>query len=240
MNNAETSRWSQVSGLSILVAGIATLGVLAIAVYSSAQPADAAGTVLVRGIVKPGGDANSINLYITHVGSAPDASAIRGIRTDVNLASAKRFKWETDSAKNLTKVRTTSIPAPEQEVVIYGTLKDDNRIAATWSVQNYRQFTIEGTLQGRTLDTNSTDKGWLTVSVTGSTLRNVLPSAKFKETQLKNKDLRIRINGQTSINALGNPKHLDEVTAGQQKVRIEGQLQDEDTWIASKVYELQN
>ena len=226
------SRKGAVAGL---VAGVALAAVFAVAAHVSQS--EAAGTVLIRGVVKPGGASDSVNVYITHVAEAPDATAIRGIRTDVNIAQAKRYKWEV-VGNELKKVRTTSVPTPEKEVVIRGTLRDDNRITASWIVQNYREFTIEGTLQDRTIDTGKSDEGWVTVNVTSSKFRNVLPVRAFKETAIKGKDLRIRINGLTSLTALGKAKNFDEVTAGQQKVRIEGQMTDEYNWTASKFNEL--
>jgi hypothetical protein len=203
----------------------------------TATTTQAAETVLVRGIVKPGGAADSINVYITHIATAADPSKIRGIRTDVNVAKATKYKWINKSGA-LTKTTVTSNPTPEQEVVIRGTLLDDNRITASWIVQNYREFTIEGTLEGVTLDTGSTDEGYITVNVTSSKMRGITPAKAFKETSLLKKDVRIRVNGQTSITAVGKAKHLDEVTASQQKVRVEGQVLDEASWVSSKLNEL--
>jgi len=187
-----------------------------------------------RGVVKSGGDANSINVYWTMVPASVER--IRGVRSDVNTASAKKYKWEVANG-SLIKRRTTSMATPGKEVVVKGTLRSDDRVTATWVVQNYRQFKLEGKIQGRTLDTGKTDEGWLTVNVTSSKINNITATTKFKETTVKGKDLRIRVNGQTAITALGKSKNFDEVTAGQQNVTIEGEVIDEDSWVASKVNE---
>ncbi len=219
--------------LALGAAGVA----LAITAAVFTQQSLAAENVIVRGIVKPGGDANQINIYITHVQTSADNSRIRGIRTDVDLSKAKKFKMELK--KNvLVKRRTTSNPTVEQEVVVWGTKLADNRIVAKMIVQNYRKFTIEGTVQGVTLDTGKTDEGYITVNVTSAKLLGVKPVRAFKEKDLKGKDLRIRVEGSTAITALGNSKNLDEVSSGQQKVRIEGELLQESNWTATKVNEL--
>jgi len=238
-------------------AGIGLGMLLAVFVWQANSAASAGETVLVRGIVKPGGSSDSVNLYITYVETAADASKIQGIRTDVNVANAKKYKWQSESGV-LTKVRTTSNPTPEKEVVIKGTLLSDNRITASWMVQNYREFHIEGTLQGRDLDTNpaSIDQGYVTVNVAKSVMRNISPERTWKETLTKGTDLRIRINGSTSVSSIGSTAdwnsvkaqvagtkgtevgiHLDEVSESQQQVVIEGQLTDESNWTASKYWQ---
>ena len=220
----------------ILTILLGVVGVMAAGVFvllgTDSQAANIAFTG--RGVVKPGGDANSINVYWTVVPAAVER--IRGVRSDVNTSTAKKYKWEVTSG-SLVKRRTTSMATPGKEVVIQGTLKDDDRVTATWVVQNYRQFKLEGKVQGRTLDTGKTDEGWLTVNVTSSKLNNLTGTTKFNETTVKGKDLRIRVNGQTAITALGKSKNFDEVTAGQQNVTIEGEVIDEDSWVASKVNE---
>lgn len=230
------------SAYSLTRGRIAAIGIGAIlavlaAFFAWQANTQAAGTVLVRGVVKSGGAVDHINLYITHVAEAPDPSAIRGTRTDVDVDGAKLYKWIVDGG-SLTKVRTTANPVPEKEVVVRGTLKDDGRIGAVWVVQNYREFTVEGTFEGRELDTGYTDQGWATVNVDTSVFRNVTPTKKFKEAALKGKDILFRVNGSTAITALGNAKSFEEVTGSGQKVRIEGALNDENVWVASKFYEL--
>lgn len=217
--------------------GLAVLAAVALLGYLAFNSSAASETVLLRGVVKPGGATDSVNVYITTVTTAADATAIRGTRTDVNVAKATKYKWQVVKGV-LTKVRTTSNPTPGQEVVLKGTRLSDGRINASWMVVNYRDFVIEGKLQARTLDTGKTDSGYVTVEVTSSIFRNVVPAKEFKQAALKGKDLRIRVDGTTAITSLGKSKNFDEVTAGQQKVRIEGGLMDEDTWTASKLNEL--
>lgn len=217
--------------VGLLAAGLIGLTAL---VASTSQASE---TVYVRGIVKDGGDSTTINVYISHVLLAADPTKIRGLRTDVDVKNAKRYKWIVVKGL-LTQVRTTSIPVPGQEVIIRGTLRSDDRITASTVVTNYRDFVIEGTLEGRTLDTGKTDSGWVTINVTSSIFKGVTPARKFKEASIKGTDLLIRVDESAAVTALGKGKHLDEVTANQQKVRIEGQLQDESTWTATKLNEL--
>jgi hypothetical protein len=215
-----------------IVAVLLAVGALAV-VGNQGQAAGI--TFIGRGVVKSGGAADHINVYWTHV---PDAAErIRGLKSDVILSSAKIYNWEEKSDGTLYKRQTSGLPTPGKEVVVRGTLLDDDRVTAAWVVKNYREFKVEGTVQGVDLDTGSTDEGWITVNVSSSVMRNITPTRKFKETVIKSKDIRFRVNGMTTVMALGNVKHLDEVTASQQNVRIEGELQDEDTWTASKVNE---
>lgn len=214
------------------VVGALIVAVVALTGFSS----EAGGTVLIRGTVKGGGDADTISVYYTHVATAPDPSQLQGLVRDVDIGNAKRYVWEETSG-SLVKRRTTSIPTPGKEVVFRGTLRDDLRVNAAWVVQNYREYAMEGTVQGSALDTGYTDQGWLTVNVTGLNMRDVVPARKFKETQYKAKDVRVRFNGLTSFTALGKTKQADELTANQQKVTIEGEMTDEATFVASTVNE---
>ncbi len=212
--------------------------VLAVGVLSLVgSQGEAAGiTFIGRGVVKPGGASDHINVYWTHVPSS--AERIRGLRSDVITSSATIYNWERQSDNSLAKVETTSLATPGKEVVVRGTLLDDDRVTAAWVVKNYRQFKVEGTVQGVDLDTGSSDEGWITVNVTSSKMRYIEPERNFKQSQIKSKDIRFRVNGLTSITALGKAKHLDEVSESQQNVRLEGELQDEGVWAASKVNEL--
>ena len=226
-----------VFSLKHVTMAMAGIGVIAFVAMQAMQSNAASETVLLRGVVKPGGATDSVNVYITFVASSADPSQIQGTRTDVNVANAKKYKWQVVSGA-LTKVRTTSNATPGQEVVLKGTRLSDGRINASWIVQNYRQFTIEGSLQEATRDTGKTDSGYVTVNVTSSKFRDITPAKAFKEAALKGKDLLIRIDGTTSITALGKAKGFDEVNAGQQKVRVEGQILDEANWGASKFNEI--
>lgn len=223
---------------SILAAGIGIAAATLLALFLFTLQTHAAGTAVVRGIVKHSDNPSVMNLYVTHVTSAPDASAIRGRVLEVNTSHAVKYKWEVKSGA-LVKSRMASNPTPEQEVVLRGTLSDDSdSITAAWLVQNYRQFRIEGTLEGVTRDTGSSDEGWITVTITSSKFRNISPAKAFKETHLKGKDLRIRVNGLTDILSGGDSKELDDMDASQQKVRIDGQVLNEDSWAASALTEL--
>lgn len=219
-------------GLGILAAAAVTLGVSFIIQADAATP-----IVLVRGIVKGSDDANTMNLYVTHVSTAPDASAIRGRVLAVNTSNTTKYKWTVVNGV-LTKSRIKTNPPAEQEVVVRGTLSGDDRIIGSWLTQNYRRFQIEGTVEGRTLDTGKTDEGTLTVNITSSKLLGVKPATSFKESVIKGTEIKFRVDGLTAVSALGKTKHLDEVTANQQKVRLEGQLLDESNWSTTKVNEL--
>lgn len=221
--------------LAIGFAGIAAL--VAITLFASQSNA-ASEAVLVRGIVKSGGDKNSINLYITNVTTSADASKIQGKRTDVDTATAKKYRWEVKSNGALVKVRTASNPTEGQEVALKGHLLDDGRIKADWTVVNYRKFMILGTLQNRTLDTNKTDEGYVTVNVTSTVLKDVKPARAFKSETWKGKDVKFRVEESTSVNSLGKSKSFEDVNAGQQKVRLEGEIQDNGTLLLTKLIEL--
>jgi hypothetical protein len=101
-------------------------------------------------------------------------------------------------------------------------------------IHNYRSFVVEGILQTRELDSGKLDEGWVTVQVTSSKVLGVSPAQSFKEARIQGTTVRFRIDGRTTITAVGKSKHLHDVTADQQKVRIEGALEEEDTWVAIK------
>ncbi len=215
----------------------AVVAVIVAAIIATMGTGSQAGeVVLVRGIVKPGGDSNSINVYYTHIATASDPTKLRGLRKDVDLANANKYEW-VESGGSLVKKRVSSNPTPGKEVVAYGTLRNDLRINASWVVENYREYTMEGTLEGNSLDTGKTDSGWLTVNVDSLIFRDITPSKKFKESQFKDLDVLVRYNGLTRFTALGKAKQADDVTAAQQNVKIEGEMQDESTFVASKVNE---
>lgn len=222
---------------NILSLTAAAIGLALVAGISLMGGSSLAGeTVLIRGTVKGGGDVDSISVYYTYVATAADPTKLRGLVRDVDIEDAKRYVWEEKSG-SLVKRRTTSKPTPGKEVVFSGTLRDDLRVNALWIVQNYREYSMEGTVQASTLDTGFTDQGWLTVNVTGLKFRDVTPAKAFKEAQYKSKDVRVRFNGKTGFTALGKSKQADELTASQQKVTIEGEMIDEATFIASTVNE---
>lgn len=222
----------------ILIGLIGVVGVLGatIMLLSAGNSKAASITFIARGVVKPGGGTNSINVYWTNVPAAVER--IRGVRSDVNTTNATKYVWNVNASGTLVKTKVASLPVPEKEVVIRGVLHDDDRVTASWVVTNYRQFKVTGTLQGINVDTGSTDSGWVTINGTTSIFRNVLPAKDFKTAKVINKDLLVRVNGITKVTALGNAKILDEVTAAQQKVVIEGEVQNEDSWVASKFNEL--
>lgn len=214
-------------------AGGVTGVALAVAAALVGLSALAAETVTIRGIVLQRDD-KVINVNYKLV-QASDPSKWQGLACDVNLSKAARYVWENKSGV-LTKRRTTAIPAPGEEVVFRGTIESDCRVAAAWSVQNYRQYAITGKLQGIKFDTGSTDSGYVTVNVSKMIMRGIKPERKFKETQFKGVDLIIRFNALTDFTALGKSKQADEVTAGQQTVVVEGAMNDEN-FVASKVKE---
>jgi hypothetical protein len=211
------------------VAGFA----LAVAAALVGLSALAAETVTIRGIVLQRDD-KVINVNYKLV-QASDPTQWQGLACDVNLSNAKRFVWENKNGV-LTKRRTTSVPAPGEEVVFRGTIGSDCRVTASWSVQNYRQFTLTGSLEGIKMETGKTDSGTVTVSVSKLVMRGIKPERKFKEAQFKGVDLIIRFDSLTDFTALGKSKQADEVAAEQQTVVIEGAMNDEN-FVASKVKE---
>ncbi len=220
---------------AILAGGVAGLMLVA-AVALVGFKSEAGETVLIRGIVKSGGDSGSISVFYTQVTTAADPSQLQGLVRDVDISKATKYKW-VQSGGSLTRKRVSSIPTPGQEVVFKGTLRDDLRVNASWIVQNYRLFTMEGTVQGRTLDTGKKDEGWLTINVTSLNMKDITPVKTFKETQFKSKDVKVRFNGLTTFTALGKSKQADEVSASQQKITINGEMIDEDTFAASTANE---
>jgi hypothetical protein len=211
---------------------VGALMVLGLALVGSAS--NAGETVLIRGIVLQR-DGNVINVNYKLVAQAGDKTRWQGLACDVNVGNAKRYVWENRKGV-LTRVRTTSVPTPGEEVVFMGTISDDCRVSASWVVQNYRQYTLTGKLQGIKFDTGKTDAGFVTVNVSKLVMRGIVPERKFKEAQFKGVDLIVRFNALTDFTALGKSKQADEVTAGQQSVVIEGAMNNEN-FVASKLKE---
>lgn len=211
---------------SILIGGIGILAAAVALIAFLSMRADSAELVLFRGTVKNVPNATTVSVYITNVHTAPDHEKIRGATKDVNVANATKYAWKPVKGV-LTKVKTTSNPAAQQEVVVRGTLKDNGDVTGVWMVTNYRKALVKGKLQGRTLDTGKKDEGYVTVTVSSSKFLGVTKPRPFKETIWKDTDVRFRVDGNTDITALGKSKAFDEVTASQQNVEMEIDMLEE-------------
>ena len=215
-------------------AGTALVLVLVIALLSFSS--EAGETVVIRGIVQPGGSSSTVSVSYAQITTAADKTKWRGLVCDVNLGSAKKYQWQNKKGV-LKQVRVASNPTPGKEVVFKGTISSDCRVTASWIVENYRYFTMTGTLQGNKLDTGKKDAGNLTVTVSKLIMTGIKPEKKFKESQFKDVDVLVNYNGLTDFTALGKSKLAEEVTASQQTVVIEGQMEDESKFVATKVKE---
>ncbi len=182
---------------------------------------------LARGLVIIGGD--DLNVYFTHASGQADPD-LSGIRNDISVSTAKIYKWTKDSSGKLVKKRVKSSSlVPGQEVVVNGVKKSNGVFVASWVVINDRSFTINGKLKAVERDAGKTDEGWITVEVGNST---------YKQSQIVDKDVRMRINGTTKLSALGNVKLLDEVTANSQSVRVKGEVINSNHYAVSQFNEL--
>jgi len=219
--------------ITILLGVVAVLGATIMLLAGGTSRA-ANITFIGRGIVKPGGDANSINVHWTTVPSAVER--IRGVRTDVSTPNATKYVWDVSGGK-LVKTRVASLPTPGKVVVVRGTLHSDDRVTAAWVVRNYREFKIEGNLEGVSVDPGTADEGWVTVSVSESIFRDVVPAKAFKTAKAVGNDIVIRVNGLTKVTSQGNDKTLEEVSASRQGVEVEGEIIEEGSWAASKFIE---
>ena len=217
---------------------VALTGVLTAATFLTLGGSSNAASItfIGRGIVKPGGGANSLNVYWTHVPASVER--IEGVRADVSTGSATKSVWNVNTAGTLVKTKVASLPTPEKEVEIRGVLHSDDRVTASWIVTNYRQFKIKGKIQGVAVDTGKSDEGFVTVNGTSSEFRNVIPIRPFKTGKVIGQDIIVRVNGLTTVTSLGKSKTLDEVSTDQQSVIIEGEIQNEGAWVASKFNEV--
>jgi len=166
---------------------------------------------LARGTVKTGG--TDLNVYFTHTSPLAEAD-LAGQRSDISISTAKIYQWTLNSKGNLYKkpVKAGSL-VPGQEVVIKGVKKSNGVFVANWVVINYRGFTINGKLTGVEKDVGYSDQGWVTIEVGNST---------YKQSQLVDKDVKMRVDGNTAISSLGKSKNFDEVTVKNQSVRVKG------------------
>lgn len=215
------------------------VGLLLVAVLALVSLSSSAGeTVIVRGIVKGGGDADTMSVFYTYVHSASDKSKLLGVKADVKVSGAKIYRWEVSKGK-LLKKQVPDKPTPGKEVVIKGTLRgdDDLRIIATWVVENYRDYKMTGTLTGKTTDAGVNNAGYLTVKVSSLVLKGTKPEQKFKETKYKGLDVLVRFNSLTKFTSAGVTRQADEVMASQQTITIEGEFEDESTFTADAVKE---
>lgn len=222
---------------AVLAGGV--VGVLLVVLITLVSFGSSAGeTVIVRGIVKGGGDADNISVFYTYVHSASDKSKLLGVKADVKVSGAKIYQWQLKNGK-LVKKQVPDNPTPGKEVIIKGTLRgdDDLRIIATWVVENYREFKMTGTLTGKSTDAGTSRAGYVTVKVSKLVLKGTKPEQKFKESKYKDLDVRVRFDSLTKFTSNGVSKEADEVAASQQIVTIEGELEDESTFTAAKVKE---
>ena len=70
------------------LAGLVLVAVVALVGFNS----EAGETVLIRGIVKSGGDAGSISVFYTHVITAADPSQLQGLVGGVDVSKATKNK----------------------------------------------------------------------------------------------------------------------------------------------------
>lgn len=188
------------SGITAIVVGVFTLAYLTSAATNKFP-------FTGRGIVREHDSAGkNMRVYFTQLSG--DASNLAlGTARDVSVGQAKMFK--RDAKGKLGRVNQGNFGIGD-EVSLQGMVRSDDRFVATKIIGLDTSFVMVGKL--KTFD-NSNNR--MTIEVTSSTYR---PSLHVK------KILTFLVSKLTKFYSGGRDKPKDDVTASDQKVRVEGKV----------------
>lgn len=188
------------SGITAIVVGVFALAYLTSAATTK-YPFSG------RGIVREHDFAGkNMRVYFTHISEKARVLGL-GSSFDVGMGSAKIYKRGSDG--KLRRVRQGNVGVGD-EVSLLGTVKSDDRFVASKVVAIDTAFVMKGKL--KTYDAKNRR---LTVEVSSST---------YKPTIYNTKTVTFLFSSATKFYSRGVAKQLDEVTANDQKIRVEGKV----------------
>lgn len=172
-----------------------------------------------RGVITQVNDDKSLDITVSEV-SAKGVDDLKGVnQTFRTVTSSKYYKVVSGKDKRVTVNSLTA----GQEVSFKGVAKDDDAYIVTWLRINDRSFSVIGTLK----DVNRTNKTY-TVAVKTST---------YKPSTYNNKDVVMNYGGNTVFTSQGSPREADDVTSGEQRVKVTGKITDFGKWEIERLYD---
>lgn len=140
--------------------------------------------------------------------------------TDFNVRGAKYYRW-VNGKKN--RVSFTKMAQVGDQVVVYGTAKDNDQYNAAWVVRNDRSFTIIGKLRDY-----REDEKRLRVEVISST---------YKANLYKGKDVWVEYDDNSKLfNNANSDMAWDALTASDQRVKVQGEIEG-NKWDIAKMWD---
>lgn len=140
--------------------------------------------------------------------------------TTVRVNQASIFKPNT--AGKQIRIKSSNIVAGN-EVTVTGVVRSDNTFVARKVVVNPRSFRIKGKI--------------LSIDDTKKEISILIGSSNFKPEKYVNKTITVYYNDNTVFMHLGKTKDSDEIEAKYQRIQIEGNIINVDTFEATKVFD---
>lgn len=192
------------SGLTAIVVGVFTLAYLT-------SGASAKYVFQGRGIVKAQDLAGAqMRIAWTHL-STQAAQEFLGSAVEVSVKNAKIYA--RGAAGKLQRVRQGNI-AVGDEVTVRGTVQTDSTMVASKVIRQDRLFVMKGKLR-----TFNFGNRRMTIEVSSST---------YKPAQFNTKTPTFIFDAKTKFYSLGKLREAEDVTAADQKVRVEGKVVEND------------
>lgn len=161
---------------------------------------------IIRGIVTDvDADQKTLTASVTHV-TGKAANDLQGKTPLFKASSAKIYK--TGAGKEV-RIKLSGVKVGD-EIVMKGVAKSDDTFALTWAHVNSRSFEVVGILKER----DSTLK----------TVKLLVKTSSYKSSTYKDKEVVMKYGGNTVFTSGGQSRESDEITAGDQKVKVSGTI----------------
>lgn len=186
------------SGVTAVIVGVFALTYLASATTTK-FPFTGEGTVKEQDLV-----GKNMRIYFTKMSDQAQALGL-GVALDVSVGNARIFK--KDAKGKLRRVKQGNIPVDDR-VTVRGTVRSDDRFVASRVEYVDTSFAMVGKLK-----TFERGNRRMTIEVSSST---------YRSSRYNGKTVAFIFSGATKFYTQGISKQLDDVTASDQKVRVEG------------------
>lgn len=198
-----------------VLAGMLALGATAVAIAGSSNY-----RFLVRGnVTAVDRSAKTVTVYTTHA-SPLATDDLAGNVVEFNATSAKVYRWVNGKK---TRVTLGGVPVG-YEVVMEGAKNKNGHFEVTKITVNDNAFSVVGLL--RDIDTAN------------KTMKVEVSYSSYKSSTFLKKNVIFHYGGNTKFyTRSGSEKNQDEISAGDQRVKITGTVTNGTKWEALKVYD---
>jgi len=157
----------------------------------------------------------NMRVYFTKISEAAETLGL-GKAVDVSVGGAKIYA--KDANGKLRRIKQGNIPIGGR-VTVRGSVKSDDRFVASVVERREQSFIMEGKLR-----TYSSGNREMTVEIT---------KTNYKSTRYLGKTVRFIFSSATKFYSRGSSKQMDEVSANDQIVRVEGKEVGTDLEVSS-------